>query len=164
MATQTTQALRAGREPAAAYGGKRCPDCERTNPDDGRYCVHCGASLTRPDGELTPAQIILWSKRRGAAYALIFARLFPRGEISLKPSWSWAAALVPFWMIYRRLYLEWLLFIFTEMLLGAADVWISPLVWILQGMLGNALYFLALERRARREAQARAEVAAHQYG
>jgi hypothetical protein len=143
---------------------KRCAACEQTNPDDSRYCVHCGANLSEPDGQLTPAQIILWSKRRGPAYARVFSRLFPRGEISFKPSWNWAAALVPFWMIYRGLYFEWLLFLLTALLLGAAEVSISPLSWILQGLFGNALYFMALERRARREAEARADVAAHQYG
>ena len=143
---------------------RQCAECDQANPNDGKYCVHCGAKLSPPSGQLTSALVILWTGRRGRQYAHLFEHLFPRREISFKPSWSWAAALVPFWMIYRRLYLEWLLFFAVDFFLGLTGVPFWPLTFIVQGLFGNALYFLALERRARREAETRAEIEAHQYG
>jgi hypothetical protein len=144
---------------------RRCQDCELTSPNDARYCVHCGKRLPEPTGHLTAELVLLWTAgSRGRQYAALFERLFPTGEASFKPSWSWAACLVPLWMIYRRLYLAWLLVVATSVLLGVAEVPLWPLLWIGQGLFGNALYFLALERRARRAARPRADVGAHQYG
>jgi hypothetical protein len=144
---------------------QRCEECEQVSPNDAKYCVHCGKKLSPPNGQLTPELVILWTAgSRGPQYAKLFERLYPRGEISLKPSWSWAAFLVPFWMIYRRLYLEWLLFLAVDTFLGATGVDFWPLTFIVQGLFGNALYFMALERRARRTAQTQADIRAHQYG
>jgi len=146
---------------------RHCQDCELTSPNDARYCVHCGTKLTEPTGRLTPELVILWTAgSRGRQYAARFERLFPGGEVALKPSWSWGAFLVPFWMIYRGLYLEWLLVAATALLLAVVQVPLWPLLWIGQGLFGRALYFMALERRARRATQRQGEpdLGAHQYG
>jgi hypothetical protein len=87
--------------------------------------------------------------RNGDYYARKLSELFPSGTTSLKLSWNWSAALVPFWLLYRGLYLAWLGFTGLAFVLGRIHPALCWLVPISEGVLGNALYLMALERRAR---------------
>ena len=55
-------------------------------------------------------------------------------------------------MLYRGLFLEGLVLLSFELLFGFVRLPLWPLLLVSQGVFGNAIYFLALERRARRAA------------
>jgi hypothetical protein len=139
-----------------------CTQCGTRTPsdaDNARFCAGCGAAVPRPGGAAFAATMIAptltaelvdqLAGPSGAYYARTFARLFPGGAVSFKPSWNWSAALAgPFWLIYRRLYVELLVITVLQLGLGAAGV-PAPVEWLGSALFGNALYFMALERRVR---------------
>jgi hypothetical protein len=99
-------------------------------------------------GLLTPEVVRALADRSGDYYARKLTQLFPDGRVSLKPSWNWAAAIVPFWWVAHRLYLP----AFASLALGALLGRLHPaLPWVVvlaQGAFGTSLYLKSLERRA----------------
>ncbi len=141
----------------------RCSQCQDHNDPSSLFCTRCGARLRRfssplpspafrafSDGVLTPELVRHLSGRGGERYAAIFRRMYPSYSVSLKPSWNWAAALVPFWMLFRGLYLEWAALVALGFAFGRVCSGLAILFPIAQGLFGNAIYFLALERHVRR--------------
>jgi hypothetical protein len=128
---------------------------------EARFCGFCGAAAgakaMKSDGaRLTPEIVLALAGRGGEYYAKKLCDLFPSGSTSLKLSWNWAAALVPFWLLYRRLYLAWLGFTALAVILGHVHPALPWLVPIAEGLLGNALFLMALERQARERSEATA--------
>jgi len=119
-----------------------------------RFCGFCGAAARSEAAGLTPATVRALAGRGGDYYARKLGELFPSGTTSLKLSWNWAALLVPFWYLYRRLYLPWLGFVALGFVLGHIHPVLCWLVPLGEGALGNALFLMALERRARDQAAA----------
>ena len=126
--------------------------CGAETAGDIRFCGFCGAPAGSNAPGLTTATVCAMAGRNGDYYARTLNDLYPSGTISLKLSWNWAAALVPFWLLYRRLYLAWLGFTGLAFVLGCIHPALCWLVPIGEGALGNALYLMALERRARERA------------
>jgi hypothetical protein len=116
---------------------------------EARFCGVCGEAGGPNAAGLTPATVRALAGPSGDYYAKKLGELYPSGTTSLKPSWNWAAALVPFWFLYRRLYLPWLGFVALGFVLGRIHPALCWLIPIGEGALGNALYLMALERRAR---------------
>ena len=132
-----------------------CRSCGSSNERTARFCGGCGFAVrpvaARSNGALTPDTIRRLAGRRGDYYVRAFARMFPAGAVGLKPSWNWAAFLGSiFWLLYRGLFLEALVLLSFELLFGFAHLPLWPALLVGQGIFGNAIYFLALERRARR--------------
>ena len=132
-----------------------CRSCGSSNERIARFCRECGSAIspvaTGPTGALTPALVRQLAGRRADYYVQAFARMFPDGTVALKPSWNWAAFLGSvFWMLYRGLFLEAFVLLSFELLFGLAHLPLWPALMVGQGIFGNAIYFLALERRARR--------------
>jgi len=131
--------------------------CGAEMAGEARFCGACGAAagaepVGADDGRLTPETVLALAGRGGEYYARKLLDLFPSGTTSLKLSWNWAAALVPFWLLYRRLYLAWMGFTALAVILGHVHPALPWLVPIAEGMLGNSLFLMALERQARERA------------
>jgi hypothetical protein len=135
-----------------------CQDCGATRQQDARFCTACGRPIVaaqRPTGTLRPETIQLFAGRGADHYLRTFSRMYPDGSMALKPSWNWAAFLFgAFWLLYRGLLLETLAIWGVVGAFGLAHVPLWPLAVIGQGIFGDALYFLALQRRVRRAALA----------
>ncbi len=132
-----------------------CRSCGASQERIGRFCGQCGEAIAAvgagPSRGLTPEAIRRLAGRRADYYLRTFGRMFPAGTVRLKPSWNWAACLGGvFWMLYRGLYVEALALLSFELLFGFAHLPLWPALLVAQGLFGNAIYFLALERRARR--------------
>jgi hypothetical protein len=134
---------------------------------EARFCGACGAPAAAETAGtdaacadtagsngagLTAATVRALAGRGGDYYARKLGELYPSGTPSLKLSWNWAAVLVPCWYLYRRLYLAWAGFIAAGFVLGHIHPVLCWLVPIGEGALGNALYLMSLERRARERA------------
>jgi len=109
-----------------------------------RFCGFCGAAARSEAAGLTPATVRALAGRGGDYYARKLGELFPSGTTSLKLSWY----------LYRRLYLPWLGFVALGFVLGHIHPVLCWLVPLGEGALGNALFLMALERRARDQAAA----------
>ena len=132
-----------------------CRGCGSSNVQTARFCGACGFAIrpvaAGPIAVLTPDAIRRLVGRHADYYVRTFDRMFSTGTVRLKPSWNWAAFLGSFlWLLYRGLFVEALVLLSFELLLGFAHLPLWPLLLVGQGVFGNAVYFLALERRARR--------------
>ena len=136
---------------------RACESCGTNSASGARYCTRCGRALLpidRPPSRLTPVTIHLQAGRRADYYVRAFSRMYPTGVVTLKPSWNWAAFCFGFaWMLYRGLYLEGIALLASLTVVGFRDLPLWPLFMLGQGIFGNALYFLALDRRRRRSGQ-----------
>jgi hypothetical protein len=132
-----------------------CQGCG-TRQEAARFCTACGrptGALPQPPRTLTPDSIRRLAGRRADYYVRAFERMFPAGRVALKPSWNWAAFLGSvFWMLYRGLFLEAVVLLSVELLFSFVHLPVWPALLVGQGIFGNAVYLLALERRARRAA------------
>jgi hypothetical protein len=133
---------------------RHCQNCPEKIEANTRFCGGCGRPVGDPPvAPLTPEIVRKMSQRGADYYAAAFARMFPTGAVTLKPGWNWAAALGgPFWLLYRGLFLETAAILAFDLLLNRLHLPLWPLQMIAQGIFGNAIYFLALERRAQRKA------------
>jgi len=133
-----------------------CQGCGTIRLIDARFCTACGqptGAARQTTRTLTPDAIRRLAGRRADYYVRAFERMFPAGTVALKPSWNWAAFFGNvLWMLYRGLFLEALVLLSFELLLGFAHLPLWPALMVGQGIFGNAIFFLALERRARRAA------------
>ena len=132
-----------------------CRSCGTNHERTARFCGECGEAISEvgngPTRVLTPDAIRRLAGSRSDYYIRAFFRMFPAGAVGLKPSWNWAAFFGGvFWMFYRGLFLEALALLSLELLFAFAHLPLWPALLIGQGVFGNAIYFLALERRARR--------------
>ena len=133
-----------------------CRSCGASQERGGaRFCHQCGGAMaevgTGPRRALTPEAIRRFAGRRSDYYVRAFGLMFPDGTVGLRPSWNWAAFFGGgLWMLYRGLFGEALVLLSFELLLGFAHLPLWPALLVGQGVFGNALYFLSLERRARR--------------
>jgi hypothetical protein len=139
----------------------RCEACGNHFTAGPKFCVHCGQPMLTAapaSAPLTPELVRALAGRNGGYYARKLSRLFPEGHVSLKPSWNWAAALVPFWWIYRRLYAPALFFYVVALVAGAIRPGLGLLVLLAQGLTADALYLKSLERTARRQTALRTDL------
>jgi len=143
---------------------RACASCGTNSAYGARYCTRCGQPLLpidRPPSRLTPVTIHLLAGRRADYYVRAFSRMYPTGTVTLKPSWNWAAFFFGFvWMLYRGLFFEGIGLLVSLSLLGFWHLPLWPLFILGQGIFGNAIYFLALERRRRRSGSTTGEAPA----
>ncbi|WP_447978689.1 DUF2628 domain-containing protein [Candidatus Nitrospira bockiana] len=147
---------------------KACEKCGQMNPDDARFCAHCGGLLTGEPGTAATAvpsdATTLWRAFIGPRPALLFSwtsgwswappddyylRQFQKFQSGSAPrfalTWHWPAFLLdPFlWFLYRKMYLYALVYavgpVVSAYLTGDFTVGI---VWrIMAGASANYIYF-----------------------
>jgi len=97
---------------------QKCPNCAYPAPDEATNCPSCRASLREVDvpsapagggnvsEPLTPEQLnaLYVGKNWNRFYKPRFDRFAAKGG-RFQATWNWAAALVPFWYLYRKLWL-----------------------------------------------------------
>jgi len=87
---------------------KPCPKCEESNPDDARYCQHCGEAFAEAVAQADESE--LWRRLIGpnsTRYLEQFQKFRTPSGPRYALTWHWPAFLFdPFlWFLYRKMYL-----------------------------------------------------------
>ncbi len=147
-----------------------CPQCATANPEESRFCTHCGHSLTEPtEDEVTRENFrAILGPNNQEYYLQRFEEYEANGKTTI--GWHWPAFFITFyWLLYRKMWLAALLYFIlpyvctsllglVSSLLGASGapmMGIGYLVYILAilllpPMFANTLYYRHCQSKIRK--------------
>ena len=145
-----------------------CSKCGSKNSEGSLFCSNCGATLTKEEvvnevpvreeaytkkeysssTSYTDSELSLFLEKNQPYYMEKFKTM---EKTSDKKSWNWSAFLcTSYWMFYRKMYVEGIIYIVGNTILSLIPFigWILSLAaWVCVGLFGNAFYYEHIKKK-----------------
>ena len=129
-----------------------CSKCGHSNEINNLFCSKCGNSLTKVDVVIdntnnnescnyTKDELNLFLEKNQSYYVEKFNLIEKTGD---RKAWNWCSfLLVGYWMLYRKMYVQAIIYIIANLILGCIPFigWIlTVILWVCAGIFANSLY------------------------
>ena len=126
-----------------------CSKCGASNEAGSAFCTKCGNSLAKTEvvdhisnnESYTQDELSLFLEKNQSYYLEKFNLIEKTGD---KKAWNWCSFLIGgYWMLYRKMYVQAIIYIIANLILGCIPFvgWaLSLALCVGLGILGNSLY------------------------
>ena len=126
-----------------------CSKCGASNEAGSAFCTKCGNSLAKTEvvdhisnnESYTQEELSLFLEKNQSYYLEKFNLIEKTGD---KKAWNWCSFLIGgYWMLYRKMYVQAIIYIIANLILGCIPFvgWaLSLALCVGLGILGNSLY------------------------
>lgn len=126
-----------------------CPKCGASNEAGSAFCTKCGNSLAKTEvvdhisnnESYTQDELSLFLEKNQSYYLEKFNLIEKTGD---KKAWNWCSFLIGgYWMLYRKMYVQAIIYIIANLILGCIPFigWIlTVILWVCAGIFANSLY------------------------
>ena len=126
-----------------------CPKCGASNEAGSAFCTKCGNSLAKTEvvdhisnnESYTQDELSLFLEKNQSYYLEKFNLIEKTGD---KKAWNWCSFLIGgYWMLYRKMYVQAIIYIIANLILGCIPFigWaLSLALCVGLGIFGNSLY------------------------
>lgn len=126
-----------------------CPKCGASNEAGSAFCTKCGNSLAKTEvvdhisnnESYTQEELSLFLEKNQSYYLEKFNLIEKTGD---KKAWNWCSFLIGgYWMLYRKMYVQAIIYIIANLILGCIPFigWaLSLALCVGLGIFGNSLY------------------------
>ena len=126
-----------------------CSKCGASNEAGSAFCTKCGNSLAKTEvvdhisnnESYTQDELSLFLEKNQSYYLEKFNLIEKTGD---KKAWNWCAFLIGgYWMLYRKMYVQAIIYIIANLILGCIPFvgWaLSLALCVGLGIFGNSLY------------------------
>ena len=126
-----------------------CSKCGASNEAGSAFCTKCGNSLAKTEvvdhisnnENYTQEELSLFLEKNQSYYLEKFNLIEKTGD---KKAWNWCSFLiVGYWMLYRKMYVQAIIYIIANLILGCIPFigWaLSLALCVGLGIFGNSLY------------------------
>ena len=126
-----------------------CSKCGASNEAGSAFCTKCGNSLAKTEvvdhisnnESYTQDELSLFLEKNQSYYLEKFNLIEKTGD---KKAWNWCSFLIGgYWMLYRKMYVQAIIYIIANLILGCIPFigWIlTVILWVCAGIFANSLY------------------------
>ena len=126
-----------------------CSKCGASNESGSAFCTKCGNSLAKTEvvdhisnnESYTQDELSLFLEKNQSYYLEKFNLIEKTGD---KKAWNWCSFLIGgYWMLYRKMYVQAIIYIIANLILGCIPFigWaLSLALCVGLGIFGNSLY------------------------
>lgn len=126
-----------------------CSKCGTSNESGSAFCTKCGNSLAKTEvvdhisnnESYTQDELSLFLEKNQSYYLEKFNLIEKTGD---KKAWNWCSFLIGgYWMLYRKMYVQAIIYIIANLILGCIPFigWaLSLALCVGLGIFGNSLY------------------------